>query len=290
MSTSAQALPRVRRGVDPFGVPRPTTWGIARTFNPDRRWFHPVITAMWAYALAGVPVWAQLSAWVMLPVGLTGTVLGALTARRCYPARTYGHDHRGRMSRLSVLAGLAVTTWLVYAAQVHPTNPDALGWLVLGTALFGGAYALLRTQAPARSAHLAHQREELVQHRACGTWEEILAAAGCQGLRVLHRHPTKGGFTLTIEDNPTRPIKFEGLRAAVGTIASLAAAHLAAQGIRLSAEQVRAEDTDRANIFLLHVSTNNVFARSIAYPLDRPVAPSTWSPALWLGGSPGCSQ
>jgi hypothetical protein len=271
MTTSVQALPRVRRGVDPFGAPRPTIWGIAHTFNPDRRWFHPAIAAMWAYALAGVPVWAQLSEWVMVPVGLSGTLLGVLAARRCYPARTYGHDHHQHMSGLSVLAGLAVTAWLVYAAQVRPTNLDALGWLVLGTVLFGGAYALLRTQAPARKAHLAHQREELIQNRTCSTWEEILAAAGCEGMRVRHRQPTKAGFTLTLEDNPTRPIKFEGLRTAVGTIASLAAAHLAEQGIRLSADQVRAEDTDRANIFLLHVSTNNVFTRSIAYPLDRPV-------------------
>ncbi len=278
MTTSTQAPPRERRRVDPFEVARPTIWGIARTFDPDRRWFHPTIAALWAYALAGVPVWAQLSPWVMVPVGLAGTLLGVLAARRCYPVHQYGRDQRQHATWLTVLAGLAATAWLVYAAQAQPTNLGALGWLVLGTLLLGGAYALVRTQAPAHQAHhelqraqLDTQREGLAQDKACDTWEEILAAAGCEGMRVLHQQPTKAGFTLTIEDNPRRPIKFEGLRCAVGTIASLAAGHLADQGIRLGAEQVRAEETDRANTFLLHVSTNNVFAHSIPYPPDRPV-------------------
>ncbi|MBW0011313.1 MAG: hypothetical protein JO063_14590 [Pseudonocardiales bacterium] len=87
MTTSTQAPPRGRRWVDPFEVARPTLWGIARTFDPDRRWFHPVITALWAYALAGVPVWTHLSPWILVPVGLAGTLLGVLAARRCYPLR-----------------------------------------------------------------------------------------------------------------------------------------------------------------------------------------------------------
>lgn len=275
MTASAQALPRVRRRVDPFQVARPTLWGIACGFDPDRRWFHPLITALWAYVLAGVPVWTQLSPWVMVPVGLVATLLGVLAARRRYPRRTYGHDQRAHASWLTFGAGLALSAWLVYAAQLRPTNPGALGWLLLGTVVFGGAYAVVRTQAPAHQAHLEQQRTEqregLLQERACDTWEEILAAAGCAGMRVRHRQPTKAGFTLTIEDNPTRPIRFEGLCAALGSIASIAAGHLADQGVRLGAEQVRAEETDRANLFLLHVSTSNVFARSIPYPLDRPV-------------------
>jgi hypothetical protein len=275
MTASAQALPRVRRRVDPFQVARPTLWGIARSFDPDRRWFHPVITALWAYALAGVPVWTQLSPWLMVPVGLVATLLGVLAARQRYPLRTYGHDQRAHASWLSFSAGLALSAWLVYAAQIRPTSPEALGWLLLGTVVFGGAYAVVRTRAPARKTHLkqqrAEQREGLLQERACDTWEEILAAAGCAGVRVLHRQPSKAGFTLTLEDNPTRPVRFEGLCAAVGNIASIAAGQLAAQGVHLGAEQVRAEATECANLFLLHVNTTNVFARSIPYPLDRPV-------------------
>ncbi|MBV9030865.1 MAG: hypothetical protein JO364_11305, partial [Pseudonocardiales bacterium] len=278
MTTSTQAPPRGRRWVDPFEVARPTLWGIARTFDPDRRWFHPVITALWAYALAGVPVWTHLSPWILVPVGLAGTLLGVLAARRCYPLREYGHDQHAHASWLTVLAGLALTTWLVYAAQIRPTNTDALGWLVLGTMVFGGAYAVVRTQAPGHKAHLERHRvevttqhQELDEEKTLNMWEEILATAGCEGVRVPHRQSTKAGFTLTIEDNPTRPIKFGGLCSAVGDIASVAAGHLADQGVRLGAEQVRAEETDRANLFLLHVSTANVFAHSIPYPLDRPV-------------------
>jgi hypothetical protein len=252
-------------------VARPTLWGIARTFDPDRRWFHPVITALWAYALAGVPVWTRLSPWILLPAGLAGTLLGVLGVRRCYPLRTYGHDHRSNASWLTFCTGLALTAWLVYAAQIRPINPGALGWLVLGTVVFGGAHAVVRTQAPAHKDQLQQRRNRLLQQRACDTWEDILAAAGCAGMQVLHRQPTKAGFTLTIQDNPTRPIKFEGLYAAVGNIASLAAAHLASQGVRLGADQVRAEETDRANVFFLHLSTSNVFSGSIPYPLDRPV-------------------
>ncbi|MBW0009422.1 MAG: hypothetical protein JO063_04770 [Pseudonocardiales bacterium] len=149
---------------------------------------------------------------------------------------------------------------------------------MLGTMVFGGAYAVVRTQAPGHKAHLERHRvevttqhQELDEEKTLNMWEEILAAAGCEGVRVPHRQSTKAGFTLTIEDNPTRPIKFGGLCSAVGDIASVAAGHLADQGVRLGAEQVRAEETDRANLFLLHVSTANVFAHSIPYPLDRPV-------------------
>jgi hypothetical protein len=277
VSTPTLTPSRQRQNVD-LTQSRPTFWALARTFDPDCRWFHPLITAVWAYSLAGVPVWAGLPSWVLVPVGLAGTLLGVLAARRRYSPIEYGSDQRTQAVWLTVLTGVATTAWLVYAAEVRPTNLIALGVLILGALVLGGAYAHIRTRAPIRKmevqrqrAEIQDQREEVVQEKILDKWEEILAAAGCVGVRVIEKIPTKAGFTLKIEDSPVKAVKFEGLRAALGDIASHASAYLAKEGIRLSTGQVRAEETDVAHEFLLHVSTNNVFAEAIKYPLDRPV-------------------
>jgi hypothetical protein len=277
VSTPTLTPSRQRHDVDLIQS-RPTFWALARTFNPDRRWFHPMITAVWAYSLAGVPVWTGLPSWVLVPVGLACTLLGALATRRRYSPLEYGYDQLKNAVWLTALTGLAATAWLVYAAEVRPTNLIALGVLILGALVLGGGYAHIRTLAPVRKVEVQRQRaetraqrEEVIQEKILDKWDEILEAAGCGGVRVIEKIPTKAGFTLKIEDSPVKAVKFEGLRAALGDIASHASAYLAHEGIRLSTGQVRAEETDVAHQFLLHVSTNNVFAEAIKYPLDRPV-------------------
>ncbi|MEU4807435.1 hypothetical protein [Actinosynnema sp. NPDC023587] len=276
---------RVRRSpADPAApaVPsseRPTIWALMRGFNPDRRWFHPAQAAVWLYVLAAVPIWAGLPAWTLAVVGVAGTALGVFAARRGYPVRLYGQAQRRNALILTVTAGVMATAWLVFAATVRPTNLIALGALVLGAVLFGGAYALIRTQAPVHRAEVEQQRverqaevvavqEQVEQQRAFNEWEQILADAKLPGLTVREKIDTKAGFTLRLGNHPTEGIRFSDLKEAREKIANTASHRL---GLRLSSEQIRPEETDSAAEFLLHVATTNYFATSIPYPLDRPV-------------------
>lgn len=277
------AARRVRRGSRPDAPAvhsdRPTIWALLRAFNPDRRWFHPFQAAVWLYVLAAVPIWAGLPTWTLAVVGAVGTALGVFAARRGYPVRLYGQAQRRNALILTVTAGVAATAWLVFAANVRPTNLLALGALVLGAILFGGAYALIKTQAPVRKAEVEQQRverqaevaavvEQVEQQRAFNEWEQILADAKLPGLTVREKITTKAGYTLRLGNHPTEGIRFSDLKEAREKIANTASHRL---GLRLSSEQIRPEETDSASEFLLHVATTNYFATSIPYPLDRPV-------------------
>lgn len=258
---------------------RPTVWMVLRGFDPDRRWFHPLIAACWLYVLAAIPVWTGLPVWTLGAVGGIGAALAVVAASRATPTRVYGVGQRRNTLILTITAGAAATAWLMFAGGTRPTNLIALGALALGALVLGGAYALVKTHAPVRKAEVEQERieraeaiaveqEQIAQERTRGEWEQILDDAKLTGLTVLDTKPTKAGFTLRLGNHPTKGITFAELRSATEKIANVASHRL---GLRLSAEQIRPEETDTAAEFLLHVTTTDYFRDPIPYPLDRPV-------------------
>ena len=67
-----------RRGEDQEERKRRSIGEAAREFQPDKRWYHPLLGSLWLYSAASVPVWADLPPWVTLPVGAVATVGGAV--------------------------------------------------------------------------------------------------------------------------------------------------------------------------------------------------------------------
>ncbi len=251
----------------------PGQW--AKSWEPDPRWYHPVIAALALYALGWVPgVWPQVPPWAMASVGLAGAAVGVLCARRAYPEWAYGRDHAGQVGGLAVAAGVAAAVWLVYAGYTSPLR--AAGWLALATVVFGGFYALLVSQAPRRAQRVAAQAavaaERAAQAWVARQWSQILARAGFPGMVVLSSTETRAGYTLVVQVNPEAPVTVGEVRQQQRKIAVNAAITLARHGITLRESDLRVEDTRAAHVFLIHVSTKGVLAESVPFPLDSPGA------------------
>lgn len=265
--------------------PRPNLAERAAEWDPDRRWFHPFIGTLGTYSLAGMPAWAHVSPWLMIPAGLGITGAAMYAARRAYSEQEYGEKTADSAFRITGTAGLAASAWATWAGQpdITPLEPSALGTLLLGGGVFGAMYAAMRGKAPerknkleqirteARRQHEEAKHERQIGHK-CAQWQPIIdRALNDAGVKVYDWADTKAGECLYLIDSPDKPIKLQGLMDACGTIASLAAHLLAAQGVQLQAHQVRAEEGDAAHLFKLHISTKNRFAKDMAYPMDRPM-------------------
>lgn len=277
---------------------------VARRFNPDTRWFHPVLAVVWLYVIAGVHQWTHLSPWVMAPVGLAATAAAVLTVRRLYSEIDYGPQQQRATTRFAGVAGAIGTCWLVWTGS-QPRQPPlaisgaAVGILAIGGVAVGAFYWMVTTKAPARKEALAevrvveqtaHQQAQtqVQQEQTASEHRPLMDRAKLPGMKVIAKTDTAAGYMLTILDNPDGPYKFGGLHDACGAIASILAHELAPQGIRLGAHQVRAEETDSAHTFHLHVSTKNVFRGNLTYRFDQPVTSirQPLVPALYEDGKP----
>lgn len=263
---------------------RPNVAERAAVWDPDKRWFHPFIGTLTTYTLGGMPAWAGLSPWLMLPAGLGLTGAAMYAARHTYGETEYGQQQARSATALSGAAGVTATSWLVWAGQpdITPLNPTALGTLLLGGGLFGALYSALRGKAPERrnaienvkaEAKRQHDeaRHERQVHHKVELWQPIIDRAGLTGVKVYDWAETKAGEVLHLIDSPEKPLKLAGVQEACPNIASIAAHALAHQGVKLQTNQVRAEEGDAAHLFKLHISTKNRFARDMSYPMDRPV-------------------
>lgn len=277
---------------------------VVRSFNPDTRWFHPMLATLWLYVIAGVHQWTHLSPWVMLPVGVATTVAAVGTVKRAFPFVDYGERQERTVTRLAMGAGLAATGWLVYAGHQPRVAPlavstQAFGVLICGSIAVGAFYWMATTNAPARKAALTDARTEAKeaheqaltvaqQEQTAAEHKPLMDRAKLPGMRVTAKRDTAAGYMLVIEDSADNPYRFEGLHAQCGTIASLLSRELAPQGIKLAAHQVRAEETDSAHVFHLHVSTKNVFTGNLDYPVDTPVGSirNPLAPGLYEDGTP----
>ncbi|MDQ0376526.1 hypothetical protein [Amycolatopsis thermophila] len=281
--------------VDATLDPIPTDW------DPDKRWFHPLLAALALYALAFLPHWMHLPGWVMAPTGLAFTAAAVITARVWVDEDTFGAKHETHAKRLTIAAGLAATGWLVFA-DGDPTNPTALGLLVLWTVTFGIAYALWRSKEPQRQAERAEQKEEIAERRAeherhlrASTYQQLWGPwlAKCErlgGVVVDDFTDTKAGYTLTLADDPTdgQVATFTALTDAIPTLAVLASKHYAKQGIELGVNDIRAEETSMAHVWLLHVSTKQPLKKDVPHPGIRPVTTikEPVNPGIYEDGEP----
>src|SRR5690606_22685975 len=99
-----------------------------------------------------------------------------------------------------------------------------------------------------------------------------LKAAGLERLTILKEEDTRAGFAWLCEDSETQPYKFDGVRMALGSLASAWARDLAKQGIEFTERDIRVEEAGGAHLFRIYFSTKGVFKRVIEYPLDRPIS------------------
>ena len=271
------ARPKKPRAVAPT---RPTLWEILRGFDPDPRWFVPAQAAAWAYVLAAVPVWAHLPWWSVVAAGAVLTVVTVAAVRHRYSAQRYGRAHRRHVLSLTVIAGVVGSAWTGTAAIVRPTNVVVLGVLILGALMLGGAYALLATRrvteiakAEQATAAVAAEQAAADQEDEFGEWAAILDAAGLAGMTVVEKlPPTRSGYTLRVLSSSAKTVSLSEMAGACEAIAIVAGRRL---GLRLASDHIGVEATDRAGEYLLHITTDDYLARSIAYPVDDPVGTIT---------------
>jgi hypothetical protein len=256
-----------------------------REFEPDLRWFVPVVAALWAYTLAAIPVWTGLPSWLLIAPGVASSAAGVWLARHFYGVVEYGHQQRHVAQALAVGAGMVMTAWMVYAGLANPLRPAALGVLVVAVLVCGAAFAALHTRAPSVKVEIEQKRGEVIgahaerlteveQAKAREEWQEIAEQANPKcGIRFVAKTTQPGGFYVDFADNPTKPIKWQGFCDMVGSMLSIASARLAPAGIVLSEGDLSPEQPEGmpAHMFRLHVFTSNEFAATLVYPMDRPV-------------------
>lgn len=256
-----------------------------REFEPDLRWFVPVVAALWAYTLAAIPVWTGLPSWLLIAPGVASATAGVWLARHFYGVVEYGHQQRRVAQALAVGAGGVMTAWMVYAGLANPLRPSALGILVVAVLVCGAAFAALHTRAPSVKAEVEQKRGEVIgahaerlteveQAKAREEWQEIAEQANPKcGIRFVAKTTQPGGFYVDFADNPTKPIKWQGFCDMVGSMLSIASARLAPAGIVLSEGDLSPEQPEGmpAHMFRLHVFTSNEFVATLTYPMDRPI-------------------
>lgn len=285
-TTDTPPKPR-RKDAAKADVPRRTIAEVIRRYDPDHRWFVPVIAGLLAYSLAGAIAMTPLPSWVLVAPGIAATVAGVALARHHYRPAEYGHGQRTLASWLAVVAGAVMTAWMVYAGQVQPIRVTALGALLLIVLVFGIKFAVIKTRERGVKADVDRKQAERKEadetlkaevnlKKVSHEWEEIFeqAKAGC-GLVVVGETKTKGGFYLDILDNPSKPVRYDGFKDMIPSIASIAAARMADRGIELGEEDVSPEQRRAANMFRLHVFTSDAFRKPLAFPTDRPVGTIT---------------
>lgn len=243
-----------------------------RAWNPDRRWLHPLVTAVWLHLLSWVSL-LGVSPWWMLLGGLAGTLVLVMAGRRHAPAARFGDVHPRQITWLAAAVGLTATVWLVWMVANGPLNGPGLGALVIGTVVFGLVYAAWQSSAPKRAT--ATTRAERVRQEVTlrSEWTEILAAAGIRHMQVVDRRPHQAGYTLVLEHRrpsgpdaaPSSTVTLSQLSAAAPAIAAEAARALADTGAVISAQGIRAEETEYAHRFRLHVTTIDVLAAAMPY-------------------------
>ncbi len=240
----------------------------AKGWEPDPRWFHPVVAALLLYAVGWIPkVWPVPPYWMAL-IGIAAVTAGVASARNAYPDWKYGRDHAGQLSRFAVFSGVAAGGWLVYAGYSTPVR--AAGVLLLGTGVFGAAYAVIHSKGPKRAALVVEQQAREERRWLSGQWTDILGRAGLPGMQVLDIAETRAGYTLTVQVNPAAPVTFAEFRAKERAIAVNASMVFSRHGRSLRESDVRAEEARAAHLFLLHVSTKNVLVQSVPFPMDNP--------------------
>lgn len=232
---------------------------------PDARYAHPLAAALWLYTLAVIVTWPGVAvpAFGLLLFAPAGVLLSIARARRSWPEREYGLDVASSMGWLGSVASLAATGWLVVAALNTPFR--VLPWLVLLTAWFGGWYAILRTGAPKAAQRVTEERETARIEAVTATWQELLEESGL-GLKVVETLQTRAGYALGVEPKDIKkPVTFTTLQSKMPDLTVRAAASLAREGITLSSGGIRAEETDAAHVYLIHVCTRQIFRESIPF-------------------------
>lgn len=264
---------------------RPNLADRAATWEPDHRWFVPFIAAQVLYVGSCVVYFMSLPTVVAAIVaGLLGvgiTVATTIAARQAYDHAQFGDKHEHQVVRLSIFAGLAGSGWMALAAPQSPLNPVSLGLLVLWIAVFGALWGSLHTLADERKQkqadHVASKREEVEErkqeraiNRKTEEFQPILTKAGLGEVTAYAWEETKAGDLFYLMDSQDKPQKFKGIEDQLGSLASIYAHELAAQGVKLTPDMLRLEEGEAAHLFKLHISTKNRFRESIPYPLDKP--------------------
>lgn len=260
----------------------------ASAWTPDPRWAHPLAATLWCYSAALV---LAVDAFAVSPLvaGLLGPAVGLVgvaRARRSWAERDYGADIPTTMSALAVCAGFAAGAWLWWAVTTSPLT--SAGWLVLGSVVLGGWYAVLRSGAPRVKAQIEEAAETARQAQVVELWGRILAAAGL-GLRVVHHEPTRAGYALGVEPiDPEKPVTLAALRAAVPDLTAKAAALLAPTGVKVRDGDLRPEGTEVSHVHVIHVCTVHVMEKSIPFePITEPTTiADPIDPLLYEDGRP----
>lgn len=275
---------------------------IAESFEPDRRWFHPLTSGLWLYNLAELPQWAHLPPGAAVAAGGVATVGGMVMAGRAFPDAEYGekipredgsHDvrnrHARRARRFALVAGCAACSWLYYAAQhlnlhaVTTGDVQSVGSLLLLAGVGGVGYSVLHSSAEKTAVEVHEAKDEVQQRRAeeaevrqaqslTEKYAQKLKAAGLDRLTVLREEETKAGFKWLVEDSEEQPYRYNGVKSQLGVLASAFARDFAKQGIEFTARHLRIQETNWEHQFELYFSTKGVFKQVIPYPMDRPVS------------------
>ena len=261
------------------------------TWRPDPRWAHPVEAGLWTYAAGHIPM-LGVPPVAMLGVGAAAGLVGATRARRLAVEETSTHADglRRNLSILSAFAGAAAGLWLLLAGTTSPLS--AVGWLLLGTAMFGGAYAVQHTattrmEAETKAVAEAAEKAE-TDEQTRSAWERILEQAGLK-LRVIERRQTRAGYVLAVGPaEGAKPVNLSALRMAIPDLTAFAAAELAGQEVTVREGDIRVEGTEAAHIHLIHVGTAHVLSETIPFvPIEHPTTiTDPIDPALYEDGTP----
>ncbi|HYQ69078.1 hypothetical protein [Actinophytocola sp.] len=241
-------------------------------------WFHPVLAALWLLAMSLVTAATGLSPWWWLLVGPALTLLARTVVSMWVGANTHGEAHYDHARAFALGAGLTATAWLVYAGLTDKAG-RALGLLALWTVLTGSVYAVLRYQAPRKAEEIRQEERERVEavqrHEQYvelkELWEGWFEKMDLGGVEVEDVADTRAGYTLHLasgSDGSEKVPQFSQLNSALEGLALRASRYYKKRGITIAPDQVRAEETDTAHEWLLHVDTRQPLKASVPYPGD----------------------
>lgn len=270
-------------------------------WQADRRWYHPVLASLGLYSAGFLPQWMGWDSTVMIPTGLAATAAAMIGVKIGVDEDELGAKHEKQAMALTGVAGAAATGWLVHADGA-PYTPPSLGLLALWTLTFGVGYAVLRSKEPERflakkaenderkaHAHSRQQRRMVLSYQQL--WEPWFQSKKLGALEVIGFADTRAGYTLDVsprEDTTDEVPEFATLMAATEGLAVRASRYYGRKGIDLSVNDIRFEETDRADVWKLHVSTKKPLKEIIPHPGIRPVSSinDPIEPGIYEDGEP----
>lgn len=254
------------------------------TARPEWWPAYPVLYAMAVYLLGYVP---DLPWWGLAGIGGAAAVAGWFAARAAFHTADYGRVFSRSASWCAALAGVGAAGWLAVAAPLPPEQlPDALPWLLLWLAVFGGWFTVLIWEAP--QAKLRRDALYLAPpapgeplgpetNPKVAAYQAALVEAGCDDVTVLAVTPSPSGRIESVLLMPRRvagkakPVTRTAFAARLPSVAQALAIDLAPRGIDLDEEHLAVERGKNASQWLLHVTIESLPRSTAFVPSQGPV-------------------